>query len=144
MSDGSNMPSKKFYWIASAALFWNLFGITVYVDQVTLSNEALSALPEAQRVFYENTPAWATAAFAMAVNAGALGCLLLLLRKAWALPVFVLSLACVLIQVTYNTILSNGLEVFGRVSLAAPVSIIIIGAYLIKFSIDAKNKGWIS
>jgi len=143
MSDGSNMPSKKFYWIASAALFWNLFGITVYVDQVTLSNEALSALPEAQRVFYENTPAWATAAFAMAVNAGALGCLLLLLRKAWA-PVFVLSLACVLIQVTYNTVLSNGLEVFGRVSLAAPVSIIIVGAYLVKFSIDAKNKGWIS
>lgn len=144
MSEENSKPTNSFYWVAGGGLLWNLFGVMTYVNQVTLSNEALLALSEAQRVFYESSPAWVTAAFAIAVNAGALACLLLLLRKAWALPAFVVSLAGVLIQATYNIILSNGLEVFGKASLGVPLSIILVGAYLIKFTIDAKNKGWLT
>ena len=41
----------------------------------------VDAMPEAYRAIVENRPAWATAAFAIAVFGGAFGCLLLLLRK---------------------------------------------------------------
>ena len=143
MSEGNN-PPKSFYWTAGLALVWNLFGIMAYVNQVTMSPEVLAALPDAQRAFFESQPTWVTSAFAIAVNAGTLGCLLLLLRKSWALPVFVLSTICVLTQTGYNYFVADGMAVFGASSLAVPISIIVISAYLIWFSMNAKNKGWIS
>ena len=75
---------KMFYWVSGAALVWNLLGIAAYIGQVTMSPETLAGLPPEQRALYEQTPAWVTSAFAIAVNAGAIGCLLLLLRKALA------------------------------------------------------------
>jgi hypothetical protein len=144
MSEENNKPPKSFYWIAGLALLWNLVGIMMYVDQVTMSTETLAALPEAQRAFFESQPTWVTSAFAIAVNAGALGCLLLLLRKSWAVPVFIVSLLCVLTQFGYNYFVADGIAVFGRASLVAPISIIIVGAYLIKYSMGAKYNGWLS
>ena len=70
---------KWFMVVAAVLLVWNLLGVMAYVMQVTMSPETLAALPQEQRQLYESTPAWATAAFAVAVNFGALGCVLLLL-----------------------------------------------------------------
>jgi hypothetical protein len=143
MSEGLNIPPKSFYWTAGAALLWNLIGIYNYIAQVTMSNEALAALPDAQRAFFENQPSWVTGAFALAVNAGAVGCLLLLLRKAWALPVFMLSLVCVLLQSGYDYFVADAMNVFGAAQMILPIVIIAIGAYLIKYSKDAAGKNWI-
>jgi len=144
MSDASTQPPKSFYWIAGIALLWNFIGIMSYVSQVTMSPEALAALPDAKRVFFENQPTWVTSAYAIAVNAGALGCVLLLIRKSWAVPVFIVSLAGVLLQFAYNYLIADGVAVFGASSMAVPISITIIGAGLIKYSVDAKSKGWLS
>ena len=144
MSEEINKPVGSFYWIAGVALVWNLFGIMTYVNQVTMSAEVLNALSDAQRAFFESQPSLITSAYAIAVNAGALGCVLLLLRRSWAVPAFVLSLLGVLTQFGYNYFIANGMAVFGRASLAVPMSIIVVGAYLIKFSIDAKAKGWLN
>ena len=135
---------KMFYGISGAALVWNLLGVAAYVGQVTMSPEALEALPEAQRALYENVPAWVTSAFAIAVNAGAVGCLLLLLRKALALPVLVLSLVAVLVQMYHNFFISNAMEVMGAAAVIGPAFVIIIGIYLVWFANDAKSKGWIT
>lgn len=144
MADGLTQPPKSFYWIAAIALLWNLIGIMSYVAQVTISADMLAELPEARRVFFESQPAWVTSAYAIAVNAGALGCVLLLLRKSLAIPVFVLSLLGVLMQFSYNYLIADGIAVFGTTSLAVPLSITIIGAGLVKYSLDAKAKGWLS
>ena len=144
MTDELTEPPKAFYWIAGIALLWNLLGIMSYVSQVTMSPEALAALPEAKRVFFENQPSWVTSAFAIAVNACAMGCVLLLLRKSWAIPVFILSLLGVLLQFGHNYFIADGFAIFGRTSLAVPLSITIIGAGLIKYSMDAKARGWLS
>ncbi len=137
------MP-KSFYWIAGVALIWNLLGVGAYVSQVTMSPDALNALPEAERALYENVPAWATAAFAIAVNGGALGCLLLLLKKAIATPVLIASLAGVIVQMYHSFFIANSIEVYGPGGMVMPISIVIIGVYLVWFSMNAKNKGWIS
>ena len=68
-------PPTSFYVIAGAALIWDLLGVFAYVSQVRMSPEDLAALSEAQRMLIESTPAWSTAAFAIAVNGGALGSL---------------------------------------------------------------------
>ena len=144
MTDELIQPPKSLYWIAGIALLWNFIGILSYVNQVTMSADMLAALPDAKRIFFENQPSWVTSAYAIAVNAGALGCVLLLLRKSWAIPVFIVSLLGVLLQFSYNYLIADGIAVFGTTSLAVPISITIIGAGLIKYSVDANTKGWLS
>ena len=137
-------PPKSFYWIAGIALIWNLMGLGAYVSQVTMSPEVLAAMPDAERTLYESVPAWATAAFAIAVNAGALGCLLLLLKKALSLPVLILSLVGVLVQ-NFNTfVLMGALSVVGSAGAAASAAVVVVGVYLVWFANDAKAKGWLS
>jgi hypothetical protein len=80
----SSGPPRSFYIIGIAALIWNLIGVMTYVMQVTMSDAAMAALPEEQQAFIQNSPVWVTAAYAIAVNAGALGCVLLLVRQSWA------------------------------------------------------------
>lgn len=135
---------RMFYWISGAALVWNLLGVMAYVGQVTMSPETLAAMPEVERTLYENTPSWVTSAFALAVNAGAIGCLLLVLRKALAVPVLILSLAAVLVQMFHNFFLSDAVEVMGAPAIVGPAFVIVIGIYLVWFANDAKGKGWLS
>ena len=145
MNDAASMkPPSLFYWISGVALLWNVAGIAAYYGQVTMTPDTLAQMPEAQRSLYENIPVWATSAYAIAVNAGALGCLLLLLRKKFALPVLVLSLVAVLVQMSHAFLMSNSIEVLGVGAAIFPIVIIVIGAYLIWFANDANKKGWLT
>lgn len=139
----ASKPEKIFYWISGIALLWNLVGIMAYVGQVTLTPDQLAAMPAEQRALYENIPVWATAAYAIAVNAGALGCLLLLLRKALAVPVLVLSLAAVIVQFFHAYFMTSMLDTMGRSPVVVSVTIIFIGVYLVWFANQAKLKGWL-
>jgi len=132
------------FWITAAlALAWNLLGVMAYIVQMTMTEEALLALPEVERTLYENVPAWATAAFAIAVNGGALGCLLLLLRRAWAYPVLIVSLAGILVQMYHSLFVANSIEVYGPGGMTMPVMVIVIGAYLVWYANKARDRGWI-
>ena len=144
MAEELNNPPRSFYFISGFALLWNLLGVGAYVSQMTMSPEVLNALPEAERMLYENVPVWATSAFAIAVNAGAMGCLLLLMRKAFATPVLIASLAGVVVQLIHSLFMSNSIEVYGPGGAIMPITVMLIGAYLVWYSIDAKNKGWIN
>jgi hypothetical protein len=135
---------RWFVVVALIALLWNLLGVAAYVMQVTMSPDALAALPEAQRQLVESTPSWATAAFALAVNGGALGCLLLVLKKRLATPVLIISLAGVVVQMIHSFFLSNSFEVFGPGGLVMPVMVIVISIYLVVLARSANSRGWLS
>jgi len=103
MSETStNKAPTWFMVVAGILLVWNLLGVAAYIMQITMTPEALAALPDAQRQVYKNTPEWATAAFAIAVNGGVLGCLLLLLKRNLAGLFLQLSLAGVLVQMFHS------------------------------------------
>ena len=57
-----------------------------------MNAETVAAMPESYRAIVEARPAWATAAFATAVFGGALGGVLLLVRRSAAYYVFIASL----------------------------------------------------
>ena len=135
---------KWFMIVAAVLLVWNLLGVMAYIMQVMMSPETLAALPQEQRQLYENTPAWATAAFAVAVNFGALGCVLLLLRKNLAGLFLQLSLAGVLVQMFHSFFMSKSFEVFGPGGLVMPVMVIVIAIYLVVLAARAKANGWTS
>ena len=142
MAESSVAPPRSYWIIASLALVWNLIGLAAYVSQVTMTDEALRLLPDAQREFMAATPAWATAAFAVATSAGVLGSLLLLLRNSWTVPLFLVSLGAVLVQTYYGFVIANGIEVLGADSAVLPAATIAIGTGLIWYSRIAKERGW--
>lgn len=137
-----NKAPTWFMVVAGVLLIWNLLGVMAYIMQVTMSPEALAALPEAQRQLYETTPAWATAAFAIAVNGGALGCLLLLLKRNLAGIFLKLSLAGVLVQMVHAFFMSKSFEVFGPGSMVMPIMVIIIAVFLVMLANKAKANRW--
>ena len=135
---------RSFMFICTGALAWNLLGVMAYIVQVTMSESALQALPENERLLYETIPAWATSAFAIAVNGSTLGCILLLFRKLWAFPVLVISLAGVILQMYHSFFISNSIEVYGSGGMIMPVMVLLVSLYLVWFSWNAKAKGWIT
>ena len=145
MSDVLNgRPTTNFWIIGGAALVWNLIGILFYVSEVSATQEAMAEnFSQAQIDFLVGKPVWATAAFAVAVNAGAFGSLFLLLRKAWAVPLFALSLAGVLVQNVHAFGLANGLEVWSTNGLILPTMVIVISLALMLYSRSTRNRGWI-
>ena len=141
----SNSGAPKWFLIVGiVALIWNLLGVVAYIMQQTMSPADIAALSDAERTLRETTPAWASAAFAIAVHGGALGCLALVFKKSWALPLLVLSLAAVLVQMVHAFFISNSIKVFGPGGMIMPVMIIVIAVYLVFLARSAKEKGWIS
>ena len=140
-------PSVKpplWFWAVSAAmLLWNALGAMAYVADATITADALNALPEVERALRASRPAWATAAFAVAVFGGVVSCLLLLVRSRWALPVLVLSLLGVAVQMTQAFLIVNGYEVYGPVGLIMPVLVLACSLFLVWFARHAGARGWL-
>lgn len=93
-----NPTPRWFRPVAVAALVWNLIGCFAYLSDVTLTPDDIAKLSADQQALYAARPAWSVAATAVAVWAGALGCLGLVLRRRWATPLLVASLVGVILQ----------------------------------------------
>ncbi len=135
---------RSFLIIGIIALVWNLFGVMSYIMQVTMSPEALAQLPEAERVPYEMVPSWLTGVFAVAVFSGLLACVGLLLKKAWSVPLFLVSLLAVVVQMGYWLFMTNIIEVEGLQAVFMPLLVTVVAIFLIWYSRAAKSKGWLS
>jgi hypothetical protein len=118
-------------------------GVIAYIGQMTMSPEALDALPEKEKMLYQSTPAWATGAFAIAVWGGALGCLLLLLRRKLATTVLIVSFIGIIVQMYHAFFVSNSIEVYGPGGMVMPVMVIVTAVFLIWFSRKATANGWL-
>src|SRR6266496_5219562 len=90
----------SFWAIGAVTLIWNVMGVINFFVQ--MNADALASFPESHRAIIEGRPAWTTGAFAIAVFGGALGCLLLLLRKRAAYYLFIASLLGVVVQLIHT------------------------------------------
>jgi Na+/proline symporter len=61
----------SFWAVGIVALIWNVLGVINFFAQ--MNPDVLAAYRESERAIVEGRPAWATAAFAIAVFGGALG-----------------------------------------------------------------------
>lgn len=133
-----------FKFVAVLALLWNLLGCIALFSDLRLSPEDLAKLPEAQQALYAARPGWAVAATAMAVFGGALGSMGLLLRKKWALPVFVLSLLGIIVQDMGLFVLADGLSLAGPVVVVLQSVVLAVGIGLVLLSRKGIARGWLS
>ena len=64
-------PGALFWSLAGFFLLFNLLGLLFYYMSVTATPEQIAASFSGEKLeFLNGTPTWATAAYAMAVNAG--------------------------------------------------------------------------
>lgn len=143
MTKNANKPTSAFWIISVVALLWNIMGVAAYLGQAYMTDEVLKLLPLTEQEYYNNLPAWVTAAFAIAVFAGVFGCVGLLMRKKWATILFVISLIAVIVQSAYNLIIQEFVEVSGE-KMIWPILVFVIALFLVWFSSNATKKGWIS
>jgi len=130
----------SFWVIGVVALIWNAMGAMNYIVQ--MNAEMVATMPETHRAIIEGRPAWATGGFAIAVFGGALGCLLLLLRKSVAYYVFIASLLGAIATMTHTVGVAGSFtpfEIFMMVLMP-----LIVAAFLIWYAKHAERKGWIS
>ena len=77
------------------------------------------------------------------MNAGVFGSALLLFRKSWAVPFFMLSLLAVAIQYVDMFVLRDLYGLAGVSSLIIPSMVFVIAVALFLYSRVAKSKGWL-
>ena len=77
--------------------------------------------------YMHSYPAWMMGVWAIGVWGGLLGILLLLLRRKWALPVFVASLAAYVLSLVYTYGLSDGASVVGGSQMYIMNAVILAG-----------------
>ncbi len=132
----------SFWVIGAVTLIWNIMGAINFFVQMNV--DMVAAMPETHRAIIEVRPAWATGAFAIAVFGGALGCLLLLLRKSAAYYLFIASLLGVIVAMTphldmIGSTINDPFEVVMMILMP-----LVVAAFLIWYSKQAESKGWIS
>lgn len=120
--------------IAGAALVWNLLGLLAFVMQVRMSPAQVAALPAAERAVYAATPAWITAAFALAVAAGVLGSIGLLLRQRWAVAAFTVSLLALIVQIAGGYLVTPLWQATGASGAVLPALLLVIAVVLLRYA----------
>ncbi len=144
MNESTTRQAPKYLTvIALVAVVWNLLGVLAFVFDVTMTDEARTALPAAQQALHEARPGWVLAVFGVAVFAGLAGSVALLLKRSVATIVLSVSLLAILAQNFWAFLLANTIAAMGPASIVLPVVVILIGAGLVWLSLMANGKGWL-
>ena len=129
----------SFWAIGTVGLIWNVLGAINFVVQ--MNADSLAAYREVEQALIAGRPAWATVAFAIAVFGGALGCVLLLLKKSAAFYLFIASLLGVIVTMMHT--LGAGID-FGLGEILGIILMpLVLAAFLIWYSKWAESKDWI-
>ena len=119
-------------WLVGAiAVLFNAIGVFDYVMsklQGTAYMQSAGMTPE-QIAFYQQMPGWMTAVWAIGVFAAFIASILLLMRRAIAWQVFVLSLAAFLLNCLYIYGLTDGGAVMGGEMATTSVVIAVLLAF---------------
>ena len=138
MNFSSTKKPPLYFWAVSIiALIWYFFAVYNYLLQATMTTEGLEQLSNSDQNLYSNLPAWYISAFAIAVFAGLLGSLSLLIRKRWAYILFIISFLATGMQQFYLLTEINPRDIF--LSLSA----IVIVVFLVWFSKRAVAREWL-
>ncbi|MHB1313339.1 MAG: hypothetical protein ACYC3L_15085, partial [Gemmatimonadaceae bacterium] len=134
---------KWFLPVAIVALLWNVVGCVAYLSDVMLSSDDLAEMTAAQQAMYAARPAWSVGATAVAVWGGAAGSVGLIMRKRWATPLLVASLAALVVQdVSFYTM--REIAPIETSALALQGGVLLIGIGLVLLSRRAAARGWLA
>ena len=141
----TNKPNVLFWIIGAIALIWNGMGVNAYLQQAFKTEASTAELNVDQIALMDGLPAWMTALFAIAVFAGILGSIALLMRKKLAASLLIVSFLAAIVQQLYWLFGTNVTEVFSeKMPYLMPIMIIVFAAFLVWYCKDQKGKGVLS
>ncbi len=86
-------PSKVFWAVGAFLLLWGILGVSMYILEMTMSEAAyLETYGQSASDIRHSVPTWSVAGYAVGVWTGLLAAILLLMRRAWAVPAYLVSL----------------------------------------------------
>ena len=139
MNFSSIQKPPIYFWIVAVISFiWNAFGVYSYLMQTFMSAEHLNQLSAEDKNVFTDLPAWYISIFAIAVFAGILGSISLLLRSRWAYLLFIISFLAVGIQQFYVLTEINPRDIF------LSLSSIVIALFLVWFAKRAISRKWLT
>jgi hypothetical protein len=135
-------PPMWFRIVAWLAVLWNLFGVWSYLAHVQVA-PPMQEMTAEQVALEASVPVWVTAAFAVAVFAALVGSVGLVLGRAWARSLLILSLLCILVQMGWMVLLSEAIAVHGNQALILPAFIILVAVLLVWAAGTGVKRGWL-
>ncbi len=143
MSDDTEVSVHWSFWVISGiALVWNVMGVMNYLMQT--NPEAVAAMPETHRGIIEGRPAWATGGFAISVFGGAVGGILLLVRKAAATYLLIASLAGTVLTMIHTFSIAESLSMSLFETVLMMIMPLAVAVFLVWYARQSQSKGWIS
>jgi len=129
----------SFWLVGIVTLIWNLLGALNFLAQ--MDPDMVASYRESERAIILGRPLWASAGFALAVFAGSLGNILLLLRKSLAIYLFIASLLGVLVTMAHT--LSRGIQFAAGEIVGIIVLPVVVAAFLVWYARYSFQKSWI-
>lgn len=142
-----NRPPLLFWVISIALLLWGFGGASIYIAYFIETPEEFAETAEtaANRQAYAdyiaNIPFWAIAVGIIAAVTRLLGAIGLLLRRAWALPLYFISLLFFLVALYRAFFLANVASVMSGPHIAVELVFIALGIFAVWFAHENKSKG---
>lgn len=139
-----NKPPIWFFVVAVIALLWNAAGLMAVVADLRLSAADIAALSPDQQAMYAARPGWSVVGSVLAVGAGTLGCVLLLLRKRLAAAVFALSLVGVVVQDIGIFVVAGAGKGGDPVPFVLQGLVLVIAVGLLLLARRAQGRSWLA
>ena len=142
MEEATSKPGvPAWYWaVAVAALLFEGAGAFLFTNSLTLDP---ATLPLDQRAIYDATPQWMTIAWAVAIGAGLLGAIGLLLRRRFAEPLLLLSVFAVVVQFCGLFVVKQLRELTPEDHLLVPVVILMLAYAFWQAAKLGRIRGWL-
>ncbi|MES2753078.1 MAG: hypothetical protein V4659_00265 [Pseudomonadota bacterium] len=136
-------PPLGFWAVVVLLTVWNAIGCWFCYMQFKLGADAMPGATDYDRALLAAMPGWYNWVYALAVGAGAIGGLVLLARSRVAKPLFVVSLAALVLQFGYLFATTDIIAHKGAATVVPfPILIALIAAFAIWFANRAILRGW--
>lgn len=146
MMEDNQVTTKSTPWhlwaVGVFALLWSAMGAMDYVMTQTRNEAYMSNFTPEQLTFFYGFPAWVIATWAIAVWGGVVGAILLLLKRNYAVWVFLASLVAMVMTSIQNFVFSDGLEVMGdpfSLGFTAAIFLLAVVFYLYARAMQQRN-----
>jgi hypothetical protein len=137
-------PAGWFGVVASILILWGIAGCAALYAHVAYGPAMNPAATDWDRAYYAGLPGWFDFVYAAAVLGGLLGSIALLMRSKLARPLFILSLAAVILQFGWVFLATDLLAQKGlAATLPFPLFIAAVAGVQIWFAAYAERRGWI-
>lgn len=143
----NTLPPISFWIISIALLLWGLAGASIYIVYFLETPDEFARTAEtavnrdAYAEYVANIPFWAIAVGICAAVTRLLGAIALLFRRAWALPIYVISVIFFLLALYRAFVLANVADVMSGGHIGIEVVFLALSLFAIWFTHKHKKRG---